>query len=73
MFFYVNYLIMISCIVDTCGHDKFSCDGMCISKQWLCDGHADCKDQSDESSKLCGRFTGFEYWKDKTKNLFIFY
>ena len=40
--------------VGTCDDDKFSCDGKCINKQWLCDGHADCKDQSDEAANLCG-------------------
>ena len=51
-------MTMLLSIVGTCHNDKFSCgDGTCISKQWLCDGHVDCEDGSDEKTKMCGRFT----------------
>jgi hypothetical protein len=46
----------VDCTLDICDDDKFSCDDgkLCINKQWLCDGHADCKDRSDEAANLCG-------------------
>lgn len=38
-----------------CNTNMFKCDThiICIPKHYLCDGKADCKDQSDESPELC--------------------
>jgi hypothetical protein len=50
---------MISCIAGKgiCADDKFTCDGHCINKDWVCDGIADCVDHSDELPEHCGKFT----------------
>lgn len=36
---------------------QFKCDsGDCIREDLVCDGHADCKDRSDETSIVCSKF-----------------
>nr|XP_050845441.1 modular serine protease-like [Vespula vulgaris] len=39
-----------------CGIEKFQCDnGNCIANEFLCDGQANCKDQSDETQSECSK------------------
>lgn len=39
-----------------CGIDKFKCkDGQCIANELLCDGQANCKDESDETYIECNK------------------
>ncbi|KAL2725222.1 modular serine protease-like [Vespula squamosa] len=39
-----------------CGIEKFQCDnGDCIRNEFLCDGQANCKDQSDETQSACSK------------------
>jgi len=36
--------------------DTFHCsNGLCIESSAVCDGHADCTDNSDETKDLCAR------------------
>ncbi|XP_046750343.1 uncharacterized protein LOC124413665 [Diprion similis] len=38
----------------SCGEDQFTCqNGDCIASESLCDGRADCSDQSDETQEEC--------------------
>uniref|UniRef100_UPI00358E304D atrial natriuretic peptide-converting enzyme-like isoform X1 n=1 Tax=Myxine glutinosa TaxID=7769 RepID=UPI00358E304D len=40
--------------LQVCSNDTFRCgDGICISRDWICDGEADCGDQSDEVNCSC--------------------
>ena len=52
---------MCSCFTvgSGCASGEFECDsGICINSAWMCDGDADCVDQSDEFNcrklYLCG-------------------
>lgn len=39
----------------SCRKDQFTCaNGHCIDKSSLCDGKADCADNSDETYMQCG-------------------
>ncbi|XP_046827834.1 modular serine protease-like, partial [Vespa crabro] len=39
-----------------CGIENFQCDnGDCIANEFLCDGQANCKDQSDETQSVCSK------------------
>lgn len=35
---------------DRCNSDEFSCNGICIEKDRICDGISDCADHSDEQN-----------------------
>ncbi|CAI6349241.1 unnamed protein product [Macrosiphum euphorbiae] len=45
---------------DSCSineEDKFYCsNGLCIKSSWVCDGHKDCSDGSDENKELCALY-----------------
>ena len=41
-----------------CNEDAFNCSNgipECIPKTWVCDGHEECTDSSDEAHTVCGK------------------
>ena len=50
-YFYVSFLFTFL-VEKTCGPEEWACKskpGDCIPKAWVCDGHEDCDDKSDEN------------------------
>ncbi|XP_047371433.1 modular serine protease-like [Vespa velutina] len=60
-YFFLNTFFAFLNIVSTqqrgkCGIGEFQChDGECIASEFLCDGVANCKDQSDETQSECSK------------------
>lgn len=54
-----SLLSLTAFIDDFCSDDhEFRCqNGECGSKEWVCDGEADCADSSDEDPKICSKFS----------------
>ena len=47
----------VSPLLTGCPLNKFQCDdGPCIDSNKACNGVADCKDSSDESPTMCGKY-----------------
>lgn len=48
-----SYIFVVD---DECQGDMKQClDGTCIPESWLCDGHADCVNGTDESGVECSK------------------
>ncbi len=49
--FILEYFLAIS---SSCASANFTCrNGQCISRRKVCDGQADCSDNSDEDTRFC--------------------
>ena len=48
------YCIIVFLVYENCMSSQFQCDnGRCISREYVCDGDDDCRDNSDEVVVRC--------------------
>lgn len=54
--YYYYYSLMCVAENRTCPYasDHLCGNGMCVAKENICDGYADCADKSDEDPTMCG-------------------